>query len=103
MLDTWRSPRYTNFHPLRPARTARSISSTVVRSFQPPASLIAAILHTPAVPSLIHTQKSIQYTMQKHCTCLTGCESCDDGQYRTSLKLLSQNISGTHIKLFLCY
>ncbi|GER39724.1 30S ribosomal protein S2 [Striga asiatica] len=32
------SPKYRNFQPLRPARTARSMSSTVVRSFHPPAS-----------------------------------------------------------------
>ncbi|WVZ02035.1 hypothetical protein V8G54_022841 [Vigna mungo] len=49
-LFAWRSPRYKNFHPLRLARTARSISSTVVLSFHPPASLIAAILQIPAVP-----------------------------------------------------
>lgn len=49
---TWRSPRYKNFQPLRPARTAKSMSSTVVLSFHPPASLIAAILHTPAVPGV---------------------------------------------------
>lgn len=43
---------YTNFHPLRLARTAKSMSSTVVRSFHPPASFRAEILHTPAVPIL---------------------------------------------------
>lgn len=31
---------------------ARSMSSTVVRSFHPPASLIAEMRHTPAVPGL---------------------------------------------------
>jgi hypothetical protein len=36
--------------PRRLARTARSMSSTVVRSFQPPASASAATRHTPAVP-----------------------------------------------------
>lgn len=40
-----------NFHPLRLALTARSMSSTVVRSFHPPASFRAEILHTPAVPA----------------------------------------------------
>jgi hypothetical protein len=41
---------YTNFHPLRLARTARSMSSTVVLSFHPPASFKADMRHTPAVP-----------------------------------------------------
>ena len=49
-IFTLRSPRYTNFHPLRLALTARSMSSTVVRSFQPPASFRADMRHTPAVP-----------------------------------------------------
>lgn len=49
-ICTLTEPRNKNFHPLRLARTARSISSTVVLSFQPPASSIAAILQTPAVP-----------------------------------------------------
>lgn len=41
---------YRNFHPLRCARTAISISSTVVLSIHPPESSSALILHTPAVP-----------------------------------------------------
>ena len=41
----------TNFQPCKPTRTAKSMSSTVVLSFQPPASSIAANLHTPAVPA----------------------------------------------------
>lgn len=52
VVNTLMSPTYTNFQPLRLALTAKSISSTVVRSFHPPASLIAEILHTPAVPAL---------------------------------------------------
>lgn len=44
------SPTYKNSHSLRHARTARSMSSTVVRSFHPPDSLIADTRHTPAVP-----------------------------------------------------
>lgn len=51
MTLTARSPTNTNFHPLREALTARSMSSTVVRSFHPPASTRACILHTPAVPA----------------------------------------------------
>lgn len=47
---TMRSPRYRNLHPLRLARTARSMSSTVVLSFHPPASFKADMRHTPAVP-----------------------------------------------------
>jgi len=39
-----------NFQPLRLARIARSMSSTVVLSFHPPASLTAEMRHTPAVP-----------------------------------------------------
>jgi len=49
----WRtstSLRKMNFHPWRWARTAMSMSSTVVLSNQPPASSKAFILHTPAVP-----------------------------------------------------
>jgi hypothetical protein len=49
-IFTMRSPRNTNFHPLRLARTAKSMSSTVVLSFQPPASFRADMRHTPAVP-----------------------------------------------------
>jgi hypothetical protein len=47
---TFTSPTYTNFQPRSAVRTARSMSSTVVRSFHPPASSIAEILQTPAVP-----------------------------------------------------
>ena len=47
---TFTSPTYTNFQPCSAVRTARSMSSTVVRSFHPPASSIAEILQTPAVP-----------------------------------------------------
>ena len=47
---TLTSSRYMNFHPQRWARTAMSMSSTVVRSNQPPQSSRALILHTPAVP-----------------------------------------------------
>lgn len=47
---TFTSFRYINFHPQRWARTAMSMSSTVVRSNQPPQSSRALILHTPAVP-----------------------------------------------------
>lgn len=39
-----------NFHPQRCARTAISMSSTVVRSNHPPQSSRALILQTPAVP-----------------------------------------------------
>lgn len=46
------SPRKTNFQPMSPARRARSMSSTVVRSFQPPASSIAPILHIPPLPEI---------------------------------------------------
>lgn len=51
-LLTLTSPTYTNFQPFRVARTAKSMSSTVVRSFQPPASLMAPVRHTPAVPRI---------------------------------------------------
>lgn len=47
---TDKSPTKTNFQPLRLALTARSMSSTVVLSFHPPASFTAWIRHTPAVP-----------------------------------------------------
>ena len=47
---TLTSLRKTNFQPLRWARTAISMSSTVVRSSHPPESSSAFILHTPAVP-----------------------------------------------------
>ena len=53
---TMRSPRNTNFHPLRLARTAKSMSSTVVLSFQPPASFRADMRHTPAVPVHRHSE-----------------------------------------------
>ena len=53
-----RSWIYTNFQPHRLARTARSMSSTVVRSFQPPASSIARMRHTPAVPALSPSTKN---------------------------------------------
>ena len=49
-LPTPRSLRQTNFHPFRLARTAKSMSSTVVLSFHPPDSLIALMRHKPAVP-----------------------------------------------------
>lgn len=48
--NTLISPTYRNSHPLRFARTAKSMSSTVVRSFHPPDWLIADTRHTPAVP-----------------------------------------------------
>uniref|UniRef100_A0A0A9H5J6 Uncharacterized protein n=1 Tax=Arundo donax TaxID=35708 RepID=A0A0A9H5J6_ARUDO len=44
------SLRNRNFQPLRCARTAMSMSSTVVLSIHPPESSSALILHTPAVP-----------------------------------------------------
>lgn len=47
---TLTSFRKMNFHPFRCARTAISISSTVVLSSQPPEPSKAWILHTPAVP-----------------------------------------------------
>ena len=47
------SPTYKNCHPLRLTRTAKSMSSTVVRSFHLPASLIADTRHTPAVPAKV--------------------------------------------------
>nr|GMD54467.1 hypothetical protein Iba_chr11cCG12400 [Ipomoea batatas] len=50
-LFTYYTPRKTNFQPLRPARQPRSMSSTVVRSFHPPASSNAPILQIPAVPA----------------------------------------------------
>lgn len=53
---TFKEPRYKNFQPLRLARTAKSISSTVVLSFQPPASFNADILHIPAVPKSYSNQ-----------------------------------------------
>ena len=49
--NTLISPTYRNSHPLRLARTAKSMSSTVVRSFHPPDWLIADTRHTPAVPA----------------------------------------------------
>lgn len=48
--STLTSFRKMNFHPFKWARTAMSMSSTVVRSSQPPESSNALILHTPAVP-----------------------------------------------------
>lgn len=50
---TDRSPMNTNFQPFKEALTAKSMSSTVVRSFHPPALARACILHTPAVPAMI--------------------------------------------------
>ena len=49
-MITFTSLRKINFHPFRWARTAISMSSTVVRSSQPPDSSSAFILQTPAVP-----------------------------------------------------
>ncbi|GER43455.1 cat2-carnitine O-acetyltransferase [Striga asiatica] len=49
---TDKSPTKRNFQPLRLALTAKSISSTVVLSFQPPASCSALIRQTPAVPKI---------------------------------------------------
>lgn len=48
--QTLTSFKYMNLHPQRWALTAISISSTVVRSNQPPQSSSALILQTPAVP-----------------------------------------------------
>lgn len=48
--STSTSLRYRNFHPFRCARTAISMSSTVVLSIHPPESSSALILQTPAVP-----------------------------------------------------
>ncbi len=50
MLLTRTSLRKMNFQPQRWARTATSMSSTVVRSNHPPHSSSALIRHTPAVP-----------------------------------------------------
>ena len=61
MKWTFKLDKYKNFHPLRLARTAKSISSTVVLSFHPPASFSAEILHTPAVPIVV--QNSINYQL----------------------------------------
>jgi hypothetical protein len=49
-----------NFQPFKVARTAKSMSSTVVRSFQPPASFIAFVRHTPAVPGI---ETTLEYCM----------------------------------------
>lgn len=49
-FHTSTSLRKINFHPFRWARTAMSMSSTVVLSSHPPESSNALILHTPAVP-----------------------------------------------------
>jgi hypothetical protein len=49
-ICTSTSFRKTNFHPLRCALTAISISSTVVLSIHPPDSSSAFLRHTPAVP-----------------------------------------------------
>jgi hypothetical protein len=56
------SPTYRNCHPFRLARTAKSMSSTVVRSFHPPASLIADTRHTPAVPEKVLVRYSWKLT-----------------------------------------
>ena len=44
------SSKNTNRHPRRYARRERSMSSTVVRQFQPPESTMHLRRHTPAVP-----------------------------------------------------
>ncbi len=61
------SPTYKNSHPFRLALTAKSMSSTVVRSFHPPDWLIADTRHTPAVPVgkvaivLVHVHFTLKY------------------------------------------
>lgn len=52
-IYTFRSSIYSNFQPLSVARTAKSMSSTVVWSFHPPDSFSAEILQTPAVPAVV--------------------------------------------------
>lgn len=42
--------RQTNCQPLRKARSERSMSSTSVRAFHPPAESMHALRHTPPVP-----------------------------------------------------
>lgn len=61
-------PMYKNFQPPRPALTAKSMSSTVVLSFQPPASFMAWILHTPAVPISDRQMYSMKFLQLCICT-----------------------------------
>lgn len=65
-------PIYKKSHPKRTALTAKSISSAVVRSYQPPASLIACALHTPAVPI---KKKRRKYKLDED-SCQNHCKKC---------------------------
>lgn len=87
-------PIYKKSHPKRTALTAKSISSAVVRSYQPPASLIACALHTPAVPI---KKKRRKYKLDED-SCQNHCKKCLSDFCYFVIMLISSLLHKTFVK-----